>query len=802
MMHTVSALARRWGMPLAITCSVMTSAAWAARPKDPQTVLDQKAFFRPELYISSSNVALKDALPDLQNRSAWESFFVGRGEDAASPRTPVYIDPRGGAVSNLISAVPMIPGDGVGNHVTLASLGATKLDEAVVERAVRKFVNTNAAVLGIDVAQLGKARVSKIDDALWQITIPQQYKGVPVRYGRLAASISHGNMVVIGTENWGNVKIDNVPALSADEALAAGFDFAGAREGRDLILKDPRLEIVPYAPPEHQQGEAFAGPVGSGYAHRLVYSFTFQRTPELARWEVLVDAQSGKVIAFEDKNDYADRSITGGVYPITNTGICPTPEHCGTMQSGWPMPFADTGFPAPNNFTNSNGHYEYTSGTVKTTLTGQYIDVTDSCGNTSETSGNGDLNLGGVNNQHDCTSAGASAGDTASSRSAFYELNRIAGQARGYLPHNFWLQARLGAVVNLSQTCNAFWDGSRVNFFKSGGGCRNTGEEAGVFDHEWGHGLDDNDANGFLSNSSEAYADIAAILRLQTACVGYGFFWTLNQGCGMTADGTGFNADNAQVGASDCDLDCSGVRGQDWNMHANHTPDTALGFVCNSCLGGSGPCGREVHCAGAPSAQSAWDLAARDLQDDPFNYDSDTAFILANKTFYRGSGNIGAWHSCTCGGNADGCGATNAYMQWVTADDDDGNLSNGTPHMTAINAAFKRHGIACNSPTPQNSGCAGGPTQAPVVVAADGGNLSIDLSWNAVPNATRYAIFRTEGVAGCDFGKTRIANTTGTSYTDQDLQAGRTYYYNVVAAGSTAACLTPASECVNATPTP
>src|SRR4029079_3743682 len=139
MMHSVSALARRWGMPLAITCSVMTTAAWAARPKDPQTELDQKAFARPELYIGSSNVALQDALPDLKNRSAWESFFVARGEDVAAGRTPVYIDNRGGAVSNLILSVPMIPGNGVGNHVTMA-----KVDEAAVEKVFRGFVNANA----------------------------------------------------------------------------------------------------------------------------------------------------------------------------------------------------------------------------------------------------------------------------------------------------------------------------------------------------------------------------------------------------------------------------------------------------------------------------------------------------------------------------------------------------------------------------------------------------------------------------------------------------------------------------------
>jgi hypothetical protein len=107
-------------------------------------------------------------------------------------------------------------------------------------------------------------------------------------------------------------------------------------------------------------GEKFSGPVGKGYGHRLVWSFVFSRPPDDARWETLVDAQSGEVLAFQDRNLYVDRQITGGVYPVTSTEICPTNGTCGTMQSGWPMPFADTGFAAPNNFTDSAGVYDYT----------------------------------------------------------------------------------------------------------------------------------------------------------------------------------------------------------------------------------------------------------------------------------------------------------------------------------------------------------------------------------------------------------------------------------------------------------
>jgi hypothetical protein len=63
-------------------------------------------------------------------------------------------------------------------------------------------------------------------------------------------------------------------------------------------------------------------------------------------------------------------------------------------------------------------------------------------------------------------------------------------------------------------------------------------------------------------------------------------------------------------------------------------------------------------------------------------------------------------------------------------------------------------------------------------------------------------VFRTEGHAGCDFGKALIAEVTGTSYVDAEVANGRPYHYNVVAAGSSSACYSPAGACVSGTPVP
>ena len=40
-----------------------------------------------------------------------------------------------------------------------------------------------------------------------------------------------------------------------------------------------------------------------------------------------------------------------------------------------------------------------------------------------------------------------------------------------------WLDLPITANVNIDNTCNAYYDGS-VNFFRSGGGCNNSGEIA------------------------------------------------------------------------------------------------------------------------------------------------------------------------------------------------------------------------------------------------------------------------------------------------------------------------------------
>ena len=776
----------------ALATVLCSSASWAVvHPENgSRSEVARNAFVKSELSINSQNLTLGEARAMAKLNPAREralsGFFQKYGKDF-----DVFFEPRSGAATNIQGHIPMIPGNGMDNRVSLSSLGqnlgrsVSAVDEAVVGDLVVKFARDNADVLGIDASQLGTPRVTQITEQLWQIHIPQQVQGVPVRSGRLAATISHGNLVLIGTEGWGDVRIRTLPLVAADQAMERGLARAGLTHSPKSIWKGATLEVVPTT-----QGEA--------YGHKLVWSFGFQAEGDAASWEVLVDAHQGDVVAIEDTNQYLDATVTGGVYPLTSTETCPTDGTCGTMQANYPMPWANVGTSV---YTDGAGVFDYASGTLTTTLSGKYVGISDKCGTISN-SATGSINLGGTNGQHDCTTGGGSVGNTPAARSAFYELNKLAEQARGWLPSNAWVNAKLTANVNINSTCNAYWSNGTVNFYRSGGGCRNTGEIGAVFDHEWGHGLDDNDANGSLSASSEGYADIAAIYRLQTSCVGHGFFATSDKGCGMTADGTGYNQNESQVsGSPHCDTNCSGVRDADWALHSDNTPDTPQNHVCVRCSTSfSGLCGRQTHCAAAPTRQAAWDLVARDLRAAPFNYDANTAFIVGNKIFYQGSGNVGSWHACDCTKKtSNGCGSTNGYMQWLAADDDNGNLSDGTPHMTAIYNAFARHNIACDTPAPQNGGCATGPTATPSATLTAGiGEVSV--SWTGVTNAAKYWVMKTEGHAGCNFGKALKATVTGTTWTDTEVMSGRQYCYSVVAAGTSNSCYSQASTCSCVTP--
>jgi fibronectin type 3 domain-containing protein len=244
------------------------------------------------------------------------------------------------------------------------------------------------------------------------------------------------------------------------------------------------------------------------------------------------------------------------------------------------------------------------------------------------------------------------------------------------------------------------------------------------------------------------------------------------------------------------------VRDVDWAKHASNTPHTVENFTRALCpFGGGydGPCGRQGHCESHVISEAVWDLANRDLPD-PGSAD---AWAITERLWYVSrptATSAFVCHNATTPWTSDGCATGSLFRTLRAADDDDGNLANGTPHSCHIFAALNRHGLACAGDAGANvcfSGCT--PPAAPTL-GLTAGNRQVDLNWSGSGPGAMFDVFRSE--SGCDAGFLRLAaGLTGSSYVDNAVANGLTYSYRIVAHGTgNVACAAPPTACQSATP--
>ncbi len=753
---------KRVGIAVAVVCASI-GASLALQVRETASRFDALVIADPTRGLDVATTAVETLPAGDVLRAGWESFRAEHGRDWS-----IHLDRRSGAPL-LVEGKGVALGVGEG-----ASLEA-------IEPALRAFIAARKPLLLADDAELQLSREAsgEINPGVWQVVFDRTVSGVPVAGERYLFTVGHGKLISFGAPHWSAIGVSVHPALDAAAAATRLTSYMKiAPTDRVEAAGAPTLEVIPMrsAPLPSTGSARYTGPVGAGYASALVWRVAVRVAGEPGLWVGLVDAHSGKMRAFFDDVRYV--RVKGGTYPLSDDQNCPD----GCEQPGTVMPFADITIGASSSFGNTLGTFNCTpSGSQATTaLAGQYVKVLDQCGPTSQAvTCSADLDLGTSAGTDCAVPAGSSVGNTHAARSSFYHLNRIAEHARTWLPTRSWLAHQLPDYVNINASCNAYWDGQGVNFFKSSASCNNTGEIAGVFLHEWGHGLDQNDGGDF-DNPSEAYADITSLMQTHVSCIGRGFRKFGN--CG---------------GYGNVCLSCSGVRDQDWDQRADHTPSTPAGFVATHCAGGGAPCGGEEHCEGYVSGEALWDLATRDLPAT--GLDSASAWYVADKLWYKSRlGSGGDAYNCVLP-ESDGCLATSWFEKIRAADDDDSDLSNGTPHAAAIFAAFDRHAIACGTAADaanQNSGTC--PALSAPVLTGTAGPTSAALAWTSVPGSIGIRILRND--AGCQAATSRLSNLTGSSFTDNGLVNGLPLYYNVQAIASNGACDGPLSNCVAVTP--
>ncbi len=265
--------------------------------------------------------------------------------------------------------------------------------------------------------------------------------------------------------------------------------------------------------------------------------------------------------------------------------------------------------------------------------------------------------------------------------SAFIHANKVKDWARIVSPTMSWLDNQIQVTVNINDVCNAFSDGDSINFFEQNSSCANTGRLADVVYHEFGH-------------SYHAHAIIPGVGDWGDGSLGEGIgdilAATIQNDHGM---GRGFFHTDAPL------RDCGPNRV--WPDDIN--PD--------------------IHETGLIYCGAMWDLrdnliASMGMTDGVAQLD----FLI-----YEGIRRA--------------VDIPSTYTEVLAADDDDGNLTNGTPHMCDINAAFELHGLAPpgveGGPGVQTPILAGMEITLPVVASAlcPGTNVtSAQIAWRLRSN--------------------------------------------------------------------
>jgi trimeric autotransporter adhesin len=791
---------------VAFLLAALALPAAAQRVKDAKQNLDNLAFARPHLRISQTLTPV-DALQ--QRYEALPEMDRFRSENGVEWN--FLMDERTGRVNLLDGgAIPFVPGPANSLRWEAADGSCQSLSCVPVERMEdlgRDFLTRYQSIFKVDPSELVLDRVGStpVGESIYFLRFQWVFGGVPVESASIFMVVNNGNLIQVGMENIGDIKLDPVPTISEKTAWEMLAGYVGGLAKDDLVVNRGSLVIEPITP-RGMDPDMFNTPFGTMIDYVLVYKLAFRRPGVIGTWEALVDAHTGEILRFADSNDYGH--IQGGVYKTDAPFVEVTV----------PFPFANYGASTyadvAGNFTGTTGTCTMVGPTAGSTGVPGGVKITDSCGSISQAANaSGLIDFGNGNaSGTDCTVPTGNtggAGNTHAARTQYWNVTQIKMKAISYLPTNTWLQYQLTDKVNIRSYCNAYWDGGSgatgaLNFFKVASPCGNTGEIPGVSLHEWGHGMDQNDGSGTSTDNVpvETRADWTALLQTHISCAGAGF---LTSNCG---------------GYGNACTSCTGVREADYAKHSTATPWTPQNYSsvwgvpttscptsCTNCY--YGPCGYEDHCESGVATQALWDFVNRDLVGSPTSLDLVTAWQVADRLFYTSMPQAKTMYTCTRGSTpslttSNGCGTGSIYTTYRAVDDDGDGVGNGTPHAAAIFAALNRHGIACGLATDaanQNeTSCLSLTT--PTVSGVVGNNQTI-LSWTTGgANATRYFVFRNE--TSCSAGFTRIATVTAPTltYTDNACYNGVTYYYRIQAATANDSCTSVMSNCISLTPQP
>jgi hypothetical protein len=339
---------------------------------------------------------------------------------------------------------------------------------------------------------------------------PVAYRGVPLAPGSdvLSIATATGRLLLVRERNLPQV-VDGInPTVDRDTGIRMAIEVGRTHEmPADAEVRDSELEV-------------FVDRSGGRLAWRVRVASNSLTAP----W-----ARDIWIAAIGNPIVLADREVIYYGHNGHVTAIAfPTSPVAGTTSQDLEAAIVTrTGSDGGTAMTDGSGRYSFPTGTGNATLTvgvsglpipptPQPHSVVDNVpGNEISASATGSASVP-VDLSLNATTA-----EELAQTSAFIWVNRAHDFVQDFLPSDAW--APMPTRVNIANSCNAFFDGTSLNFFQAGGGCVNTAYSDVVM-HEYGHAVDQT-FGGILDHGySEGFGDSLAVMGTQQPCVGRDFF--------------------------------------------------------------------------------------------------------------------------------------------------------------------------------------------------------------------------------------------------------------------------------------
>lgn len=509
-------------------------------------------------------------------------------------------------------------------------------------QAARWIVDEAPDLFGVDSGSLQLVQSKRVPlvgtSPKWSVVFDQVVGGMAVLNGRLSVLFDEASGDILALDFTGipdAQQLDLVPALSDEAALAIASSAYAAEFGAEALQLDG-IELYLVGPQPYFGLKGVLTEIGPTLAYHVELSspgMTDTRGLPISGRVFVSAGPDGSVLKVESRVHTCTSvaNITGTVNGNVNTGNEP---NTGSNQEN---PGLENLWVRQNNSggavlatTDSNGDFVIGQNgpiTLYFALQGPFFNVVNIAGAEASFSTLADMTTP-VGIQFNPTLAESTTAEVAGA----YWVNDFRNFVVTTDPGDTNMDFSVLTNVNLASTCNAYYDGSSINMYSSGGGCPNTAFRS-VIQHEEGHWAN-NVYNGFVSGAfHEGVADAWSAYIANDPCLGPDF---LGPGAGCLRDG---EQTSIQKCAGDCD---------------------------ESCHGGA------VHTEGQAIASALW-KTRRNLN----NAFGAMGGQIASGLFLGWMQTYNDTSICN-----------NILDHWVALDDDNGNLSDGTPHLTEINGGF------------------------------------------------------------------------------------------------------------------